>query len=169
MILGRQNSEEWFKEIEWDVLFFFIGLFIMVKGLEIQGILDLVGTLMIDISGGNVLILSLMLIWVVGIASSFMGAVPIVTTLIPIIFFIQKNLGITDINVLWWSMSLGACLGGNGTIFGTATTMVTVSLTRKRKENKITFFNFIKVAYPVMIISLIISSLYIYIFYFLLR
>ncbi len=167
MIFGRQNSEEWFKEIEWDIIFFFIGLFIMVKGLELQGILAAISNLMINASGGNLLFLSLILIWFVGIASSFLGAVPIVTTLIPILFIIQKNLGGANIDVLWWSMSLGACFGGNGTILGTACNMVTVSLTSKRKE-KITFVSFFKLGYPLMIVSLILSSLYIWIFYFLL-
>ncbi len=172
MIAGRQNPEDWFKEIEWDIIFFFIGLFIMVKGLEIQGILDAIGQMMINVSGGDKLILSMMLIWVVGIASSFLGAVPIVTTLIPIMFFVQNTLSVKEgypvnIDTLWWSMSLGACLGGNGTIFGTATNMVTVSLTNKR-EDKVTFMKFFKVGYPMMLLSLLLSSLYIFIRYFVL-
>lgn len=172
MIAGRQDPEDWFKEVEWDIIFFFIGLFIMVKGLEIQGILDTIGQLMINVSGGDLLILSMMLIWVVGIASSFLGAVPIVTTLIPIMFFVQNSLSAktgspVNIDTLWWSMSLGACLGGNGTIFGTATNMVTVSLTSKR-DDKVTFMEFFKVGYPMMLLSLLLSSLYIFIRYFIL-
>lgn len=175
MIVGKQDSEHWFKEVEWDILFFFIGLFIMVKGLELQGILDAIGNLMINITNGDLLLLSILLIWVVGISASFLGAVPIVTTLIPIIFLVHKTLEAktgapVNIDVLWWSMSLGACLGGNGTIFGTATNMVAVTLTKKRKpEHRVTFMTFFKIGYPLMLISLVLCTIYIYIFYFLLK
>ncbi len=175
MILGRLDSEEWFKEIEWDIIFFFIGLFIMVKALDIQGILDLIGNYLISMTGGNLLSISFILIWFIGISASFFGAVPIVTTLIPIIMSVGQTLSAqagapVDIDVLWWSASLGACLGGNGTIFGTATGMVSVGLTKKMDEkDKVTFMKFFKLGYPITIVHLILSSLFIYIFYFVLK
>lgn len=174
MIIGRLDSEDWFKEVEWDIIFFFIGLFVMVKALDLQGILDLIGNSLITLTGGDMLFMALLLIWFIGIASSFLGAVPIVTTLIPIIFAIQETLSLkaghpVNIDVLWWSASLGACLGGNGTIFGTATSMVVVGITKKRdKESRVSFFNFIKIAYPVMLLHLVLSSVFIYVFYFVL-
>lgn len=110
-----------------------------------------------------IMLATLAILWVSAIASAFVDNIPFVTTMIPLI----KHLGIiSGLNVtpLWWALSLGACLGGNGTIIGASANVIAVGMAEEHGV-KITFRHFFKVAFPVMLLTIVIASSYIFLFY----
>ena len=104
-----------------------------------------------------------MIIWMSAIASAFVDNIPFVATMIPLIKDMGA-MGITNLDPLWWSLALGACLGGNGTLIGARANVVVASLAAKHGE-QISFIGFMKVAFPCMIVSIVISTVYIYLRY----
>ncbi|HBC93699.1 MAG TPA: hypothetical protein DCZ10_12605, partial [Pelotomaculum sp.] len=106
------------------------------------------------------------ILWLSAIASAFVDNIPFVATMIPLIQDMGRLGGITDLNLLWWSLSLGACLGGNGTIIGASANVVVVGMAEKRGV-RITFIEFLKLAFPLMLMSIVISTGYLLLWYFL--
>lgn len=164
--LSIHNS---FENVEWGTLFFFAGLFVMVAGVETTGVLEQL-SLLIANSTNDLLGLALIILWVSGLVSTILNNIPFVTIMIPVIFGIQANLlehGISmeASTVLWWALSMGACLGGNGTLIGASANVVAADLSRKEGVD-INFLNYTLFAFPLTILSLIICSGY---FYFILR
>ena len=164
--LGRSAEEqhhhliESFNEVEWITIFFFVGLFIVVAGVEHAGLLKIMADWLIGISGGDMHDLGLAMLWVSAILSAIIDNIPFVATMIPVI----KNMAPTfggehALLPLWWSLSLGACLGGNGTLIG-ASANLTVAGIGERAGVPFRFLEFAKVAFPLMLISIAISHLY---------
>lgn len=148
------------KEVEWDSLLFFTGLFIQVGALEKVGFLSLITDFISGFSD-NYAVLLLLIIWVIGLASTVINNIPFVALMIPVIFELQaKMTGQPDLDLLWWALALGACLGGNGTIIGSSAGYLAVKLAEKSGV-KISFAEFSKIGMPVTIISLMVASLYI--------
>ncbi len=167
LLLTRADPEEVFKTVEWPTLFFFVGLFIMVEGLRATGVLDELADLALSVTGNDLALTALILLWFGAIAAALIGAVPLVTTLIPVVHSIVPVIAehaSIDTEVvsmaLWWSLALGACLGGNGTMFGTAANVVVVQIA-KNNNRDITFFRFMAYGLPVMLMTLAISTVYI--------
>ncbi len=157
IIIGRADLEEIVNDVEWPTILFFLGLFIVVGGMEETGVIHSLATLMIDATAGNPVMTMLVLLWASAILSSILDNIPLVATLIPLVFAMGE--GGIDVMPLWWAISLGACLGGNGTLIGASANVVVASLSGKHGE-PITFKDFFKVGFPVMILTLVITTGY---------
>ncbi|MCM3441998.1 ArsB/NhaD family transporter [Metabacillus halosaccharovorans] len=154
------KPDEVFKQVEWGTLFFFIGLFMLIGGLEEVGIIDELARGLVFYTEGDLPKTSMLILWMTGVLSGFVDNIPFVAAMIPVILEF-KDYGMTNLDPLWWSLALGACLGGNGTLLGASSNLVVAGLAAKEKED-IKFIEFLKVGFPIVIISLGISSVYIY-------
>lgn len=164
LLISGMEPEEVFREIEWNTIFFFIGLFVVVGGLEVTGVIRLIAEWGINITHSNLLMMNFLILWLSAFASAFIDNIPFVATMIPLIKAMGE-IGGMDISTLWWALSLGACLGGNGTIIG-ASANVVVSSIAASKGYPMTFVGYLKIAFPLMIVSVIICNIYLYIRYF---
>jgi len=163
LLISRVEVEEILLEIEWNTILFFIGLFILVGGLKSVGAINMLAEFVLKITNGNLIFTTFSILWVSALASAFIDNIPFVTTMIPLI----KHMGeISDMKLtpLWWALSLGACLGGNGTIVGASANVIAVGLTKKQGY-KITFKKFLFEAFPMMILTIALASVYLYVFY----
>ncbi|WEG11850.1 ArsB/NhaD family transporter [Pullulanibacillus sp. KACC 23026] len=160
LLAGRHHIERAFEKIEWSTLFFFIGLFVLVGGLLETGIIGELAKGVLHLTGGELKSTSFLILWLSAFASAFVDNIPYVATMIPLIEE-MGSLGMEDLDPLWWSLSLGACLGGNGTLIG-ASANVIVSGMAEREGVMITFGRYLLIGIPVMIVSVMISSLYLY-------
>jgi len=148
------------KSVEWSTLLFFAGLFVMVGAIEQVGFLDILSEKIIHLGSGSYLVLLLTILWISGGISMLINNIPFMTLMVPVIFNIQAGLtGDVDPNLLWWALSLGACLGGNGTLVGASANIIGADLAKKDGVH-ISFLQFMKYGLPFTFISLIISSLY---------
>lgn len=163
LLISRLDPEDIMIEIEWQTIFFFSALFVLVGGLEEVGVISYLANRLLDMTAGNTAFLVLLILWGSAIASAFLDNIPFVATMIPLI----KNVGeisSIDISPLWWALALGACLGGNGTLVG-ASANVIVSGMLSKHGNKIGFIKFMKVGFPIMLLSVAISTVYLMLFY----
>lgn len=160
---GEHMLEKAFHSVEWITIFFFIGLFVLVSGLVETGVIAELAAKAIELTGGDVLLSSMMILWVSAIASAFLDNIPFVATMIPLIQE-MGNMGITNLEPLWWSLALGACLGGNGTLIGASANLIVAGLSGK-EGYPITFMKYLKVGFPLMLLSIVISSVYLYLRY----
>lgn len=148
------------RSVEWSTLLFFAGLFVMVDGLQRAGLLDYLANFILSIGQGNYLVLLLVIVWVTGFISMLLNTVPFVTLMVPIILQIQTQIPLdADPNLLWWALSLGACLGGNATVIGSSANVVGVGVARKEGV-PISFFGFLKYGLPMTLFSLSVASAY---------
>ena len=157
LIISAAEIEKVLLDVEWATIGFFAGLFIVVGGLVETGVIDMLANGLIDITGGDVMITIIVLVWASAIISSFLDNIPMVATLIPIIIAIG-NTGV-DVMPYWWAISLGACIGGIGTLIG-ASANVVLSGMSKTYGYPITFMEYIKVAFPMMLVFTAISCVY---------
>ena len=158
MLNGKQDVEDVILGVEWSTILFFIGLFVVVGGMEETGVIDQLASLLIGMTGGNMVMTMLIILWVSAIVSSFLDNIPFVATLIPMILAIQAESGM-DVTPLWWALSLGACLGGNGTLIGASANVVLSGISNKNGY-PITFMSYLKVGFPMMILSIVLSMVY---------
>lgn len=163
MLTSGMEPEEIFKELEWNTIFFFVGLFMVVGGLEVTGVIRLIAEWGLSITNSNVVLLNILILWLSAIASAFIDNIPFVATMIPLIKSMAE-VGKVDVSALWWALSLGACLGGNGTVIG-ASANVIVSSIAAAKGHPISFVGFMRIAFPLMLVSIIISQVYLYVRY----
>ena len=157
LIISGAEIEKVLLDVEWATIGFFAGLFIVVGGLVETGVINMLATGLIDITGGDVMITIIVLVWASAIISSFLDNIPMVATLIPIIMAIG-NTGV-DVMPYWWAISLGACIGGIGTLIG-ASANVVLSGMSKTYGYPITFMDYTKVAFPMMLVFTAISCVY---------
>ncbi len=155
MLLSKTSFEHIASEIEWDTLFFFIGLFMLSKALEEVGIIHQVAEWLYSMNS-NPLFLVLMVLWLSAALGGFIGAVPVVTVFIPIIHRLLPM--ITNGGEMWWALALGACIGGNLTISGAAANMVAVGLVEKTLLKKVSFMEFFRDGLIITLIGLGIST-----------
>jgi Na+/H+ antiporter NhaD/arsenite permease-like protein len=167
LLLTHQTvkTDEILKEVDWATLFFFMGLFLLVGGIEEVGIIDELARGIIYYTDGDLPRTALLILWMTGIFSGVVDNIPFVAAMIPVILEF-KDYGMTNLDPLWWSLALGACLGGNGTLLGASSNLVVVGLALKEKV-QIQFIDFLKIGFPVVIVSLIMCSVYIYFRYLL--
>ncbi len=152
-----------FSKVEWLAIFFFAGLFVLVGALVETGVIKMLAAEAIQLTNGNVNATAMLILWMSAIASAFIDNIPFVATLIPLIQDMGQ-MGLTNLDPMWWSLSLGACLGGNGTLIGASANVVVASMAAQRGR-QISFLGFMKIAFPVMILTIIISSVYIWVRY----
>lgn len=177
MILCGAESDETLMEVEWGVIFFFIGLFMMVSALESTGVITWIAKHLLNAGGNNLLLMCIVVLWASAILSSVLDNIPFVMAMIPVLKMsfapIAQSMNITDPAViqtvisqpLWWSLALGACLGGNGTLIGASANVVSVRICNKNNYH-ISFLAFTKYGFLFMIESLIICTVYIWLRYF---
>ncbi|MBE3586144.1 MAG: ArsB/NhaD family transporter [Thermoanaerobacter sp.] len=159
LVITRSDPEHALHAVEWPVIFFFIGLFALVGALEEVGVIETIAHFALEVTGGELLPAGLLIVWLSALASAFVDNIPFVATMIPLIQDMGRLGGIENLNFLWWSLSLGACLGGNGTIIGASANVVVVGMAEKR-GTPISFPGFFKVAFPLMILSIVIATAY---------
>jgi Na+/H+ antiporter NhaD/arsenite permease-like protein len=171
--LGRGPEEQSddvhasFGQVEWITIFFFVGLFIVVHGLDSAGVLEIMAGKLVSLTGGSMAVTSMVILWGSAILSAFIDNIPFVATMIPLIKSMAPTFGGSEqLLPLWWSLSLGACLGGNGTLIG-ASANLTVAGLAERSGVSIRFVPFLAMAFPLMLLSIVISSVYVYLRYLL--
>ncbi len=164
LLISKVEHEEILHEIEWSTLFFFMGLFILVGALEKVGVIRMVAEGALKMTGGNLLLSGMLILWLSAIASAFIDNIPFVATMIPLIKA-MGDIGGIDVGPLWWALSLGACLGGNGTLIGASANVVVAGISG-RHGYPITFRDYLKIGFPLMLVSIVISTVYMYFRYF---
>jgi Na+/H+ antiporter NhaD/arsenite permease-like protein len=170
----KENVEElsYLTDVEWKTIFFFIGLFILVGGLVKVGVIRYLADQVVTLTRGNLAGSALAVLWGSAFLSAVVDNIPYVAAMNPLIVDLARSLHpeITDyatlvhqpdILPLWWALALGACLGGNGTIIGASANVVVVDLAR-RAGHHITFWQFVAVGFPVMLGSILISTIYLW-------
>ncbi|WP_134686584.1 ArsB/NhaD family transporter [Brevibacillus migulae] len=163
LLTGEHYLEEALAKVEWTTIFFFIGLFVLVAGLVETGVISALASWAIDLTGGDLTATAMLILWLSAIASAFVDNIPFVATMIPMIKE-MGSMGITNLEPLWWSLALGACLGGNGTLIGASANVIVAGLAAKEGHH-ISFVKFMLIAFPLMILSIVISSVYLYLRY----
>ncbi len=163
LLISNIDPAETFLEVEWSTLFFFIGLFVVIAGVEKVGIIQWLSTKIIALTRGNLTFTSMVILWVSGITCSFINNISYTISMVPVIHNIGGATAF-DLNPVWWALSLGACLGGNGTFIAAAANLVGVNIL-KRQGRIITFKDFFRVGLPIMLISIVLSTAYLYLRY----
>ena len=166
LLTATEDEEKIVKvlsKIEWPAIFFFGGLFILVGALVETGVIRMLAAEAIKATGGDVEATAVLILWMSAFASAFIDNIPFVATLIPLIQD-MGSMGLTNLDPLWWSLALGACLGGNGTLIGASANVVVASMSAQRGR-PISFIGFMKVALPIMTFTIAIANIYIYIRY----
>ncbi|MCQ6280745.1 ArsB/NhaD family transporter [Bacillus sp. EB600] len=163
LLTGESFLDKAFHKVEWTTIFFFIGLFVLVSGLIETGVISLLANYSMDFTGGDLTSTSILILWVSAIASAFIDNIPFVATMIPMIKEMGA-MGITNLDPLWWSLSLGACLGGNGTLIGASANVIAAGLAAK-EGHPISFGKFLLVSFPLMLLSILICTVYVYLRY----
>ena len=160
-----RNVHHAFTEVEWVTIFFFVGLFIVVHGLDSTGLLRMLAEWLAAATGGDLTVTALSILWVSAIASAAIDNIPFVATMIPLIKSMAPTFGGPEgLMPLWWSLSLGACLGGNGTLVGASANLIVAGLA-ERAGQPIRFVPFLLAAFPLMLLSIVISTAYVYLRY----
>lgn len=178
LLLSRVDLHDVLAEVEWPTIFFFVGLFIVVGGVEEIGLLDRIARQAVFLTDGDVALTALVLLWFAGVTSAIVDNIPAVATLIPLTFAVARLLfpDLADLDPaalaadprvtpLWWSLALGACLGGNGSLVGASANVVAVGIAERRGE-PIGFWGFTRVGLPFALASLLVASLYVWLRYF---
>lgn len=167
MLITKSNPEKVLKEVEWTTLFFFVGLFVLVGGLVETRVIDEIAKAAVGLTGGDLWITALGLLWFAAFASAIVDNIPFVATAIPIVHTIgpqvAANAGLSPkagTDILWWALALGACLGGNGTIIGASANVVVAGMA-ERSGHKISFLKFMKYGVPFTLMTLVICTAYI--------
>ncbi|MCU7852922.1 MAG: ArsB/NhaD family transporter [Candidatus Thiodiazotropha sp. (ex Monitilora ramsayi)] len=151
-----------FGEVEWVTIFFFVGLFIVVSGIEHAGLLGMLANYVVNLTGGDMTVTAISIIWVSAIASAVVDNIPFVATMIPMIESMASSFGGAEhLMPLWWSLALGACLGGNGSLIGASANLIVAGFA-ERAGHRIRFLPFMAMAFPLMLLSVAIASLYLY-------
>lgn len=163
LLISKLDPEDILMEIEWPTIFFFISLFILVGALEDVGVIHYMAEKMLDLTKGDLFFTAMLILWGSAIASAFLDNIPFVATMIPLITSIGQMSSLSIIP-LWWALALGACLGGNGTLVG-ASANVIVSGMLEKQGYRLSFVEYMKVGFPIMLISVAISTGYLIIRY----
>ena len=148
------------SKVEWTTIFFFVGLFVLVGGLEVNGIINWMAAKTMQLTGGEPAATTMSVLWLSAIMSAFVDNIPFVATMIPLVQDMGA-MGYADLEPLWWALSLGACLGGNGTVIGASANVVALGLARQHKL-RVSFMQYFVVGFPLMLLSVAISSVYLW-------
>ena len=160
VLLLFERPTDILKDVEWNTIFFFIGLFIIIGGVEASGGIKLMAEWILKVTQGSQEATSMLILWGSGIISGIIDNIPYTATMSPMLVEIQRTMGAAYTTPLWWSLSLGACLGGNLTIIGAAANVI-VSENAAKEGHPIAFMRFMKYGVAVVVMSLIISTIYI--------
>ena len=167
-LLLFEKPKEIYRDVEWLTIFFFVGLFIIIGAFEASGGIKFLANALINLTHGSLELASTIVLWASGLLSGIIDNIPYTATMTPLIAElinpVNPNAITGNVHALWWSLSLGACLGGNLTIIGAAANVL-VSETAASKGHKISFLRFMKYGLLITVISLILSNIYIFVRY----
>jgi Na+/H+ antiporter NhaD/arsenite permease-like protein len=158
LLISKIEPEDVLLDVEWGTIFFFGGLFVLVGALEAIGVIEKMADGLLTFTQGDVEVTSLVVLWMSSILSSFLDNIPYVATMIPLVDEME-TLGSVSYAPVWWALSIGACLGGNGTIIGASANVVARGIL-ERNGHEFSFIGFMKIAFPLMILSIAISTVY---------
>ena len=175
LLSGTHNPHHYLAEVEWPTIFFFIGLFIIIGGVVKVGLIKWLSVKVLDITAGNLLATSMIVMWFSAIASAIVDNIPYVATMNPLIIDMAKQIwpgetGLAllqhpDLMPMWWSLALGACLGGNGSPIGASANVIVVGLA-ERAGHRISFMRFVLYGAPIMFLTVFISMIYVWLRYY---
>jgi Na+/H+ antiporter NhaD/arsenite permease-like protein len=162
MLLARVRPEEVLRDVEWSTLFFFMGLFMLVEGVVQVGILAAVADGLLELTAGSQAVTTIGLLWLSAVASAIVDNIPYTATMIPVV----EQLAAEGLRVepLWWALALGSCLGGNATLIGASANVVVVNVAA-RAGHPISFVEFLRYGAPVTVVSILISTAYVWVRY----
>ncbi len=162
----NERVHQFFGHVEWTTIFFFVGLFIVVAGIERAGILQQLSGLIVDGAGGDRTAITYAVLWVSAVASAVVDNIPFVATMIPTLKGVIAELGMdaSQAEPLWWSLSLGACLGGNGSLIGASANLIVAGFA-ERAGQPIRFLTYLRHAAPLMLMSIAICHVYLWLRY----
>lgn len=153
-------------EVEWAALLFFIGLFIIVAGVEHAGLLNILGDALVNFTGGDAARTAYATLWLSAIISAAVDNIPFVATMIPLVESMEATIGgRAALEPVWWALALGACLGGNGSLVGAAANVM-VSGLAGRAGCPISFARFMRIGLPLMLLTVAMANVYLYLRYF---
>ncbi len=178
LLSGTHEPHHVLAEVEWPTIFFFMGLFIIIGGVVKVGLIKWMSIEVLAITHGNMFATSMLIMWFSAFASAFVDNIPYVATMNPLIIDMAKQIwphlqGLellhnAELMPVWWSLALGACLGGNGTAIGASANVIVVGLA-ERAGKKISFLRFMAYGMPVMILTVFISTIYVWLRYYVLK
>jgi Na+/H+ antiporter NhaD/arsenite permease-like protein len=161
MLWGKSDPHHVLRDVEWTTLFFFVGLFITVEAVVQVGIIDALAQGALNLTGGSVILTSMLLIWLSAIASGIVDNIPYTATMIPLVNSLGQSM---PVEPLWWSLALGADLGGNATLVGASANIVVANLA-ERSGYPISFRTFLSYGIITTLVSLTLASLYVWVRY----
>ena len=176
LVVCKSPVRETLERVEWTTIFFLIGLFMTVGALEHNGLFDILGDGMATLTAGRLFAACMAVLWISAALSAVAGNIPVVIAMIPLVEVLIRSftgetalpIDYTDPHIaqpLWWSLALGTCLGGNGSMFGAAANIVVIQIAR-RNGYKLSFFDFLAYGLPITIVSCALASGYVYLRYF---
>jgi len=158
--------EQVFAIVDWTTIFFFAGLFVIVYGLEVTGVLGIMGRKFIELTDGSIEKAGVLILWASAIISGAIDNIPFVATMIPMLQSTEAMMGGREAMMpVWWALSLGACFGGNATLIGASANVIVAGMA-SRNGNPISFLGFMKWSIPITLITIIIATAFLYIQYF---
>lgn len=163
MLVARESPDDVLRDVEWPTLFFFIGLFMLIAGVIEIGVIEAVAGFIADVTGGALAATSFLLLWVSGVLSGIIDNIPYTATMIPVVQQLSDG---QQHDVLWWSLAIGADLGGNATIIGASANVILAGMAA-REGHPITFGRFLRYGLPVTFGSMLIATVYVWLRYLL--
>lgn len=163
LLWARNDPRDALQDVEWTTLFFFMGLFITVEAVVKVGIIGAVTQAALRLTGGNLHLTSMLLLWLSALVSGVVDNIPYTATMIPVVQGLGETMSVMP---LWWSLALGACLGGNTTLVGASANVVVASLA-ERSGHPIRFGEFLRYGVATTLLSLVVASLYVWVRYLL--
>lgn len=161
-----ENTENMLSLVDWTTIFFFCGLFVIVHGLEVTGVLQILGQWFIELTEGSIKKSVFLILGSSAVLSSAIDNIPFVATMIPMLKTMEPTMGGREAMMpVWWALSLGACFGGNGTLIGASANVIVAGLAQ-REGHPLSFLRFLIWSIPVMLFSVFIAGIYLYIRYF---
>ncbi len=168
LLITFEHPDRALNQVEWSVLLFFAGLFVIVKGVEEVGLIERAATLAVDATGGSLGTAMLVVLWSSAMASAVVDNIPFTATMVPMIHSMSASpelasqIARVEGNPLWWALSLGACLGGNATLIGASANVVVAGIS-ERMGYPITFREYLKYAAPITFITLLVAGVLLYV------
>ena len=168
LILSFEHPDKALHQVEWSVLLFFAGLFVIVKGVEEAGLIEGLAHMAVKLTGGNLVVAMFVILWVSAVASGIIDNIPFTATMVPLVHSMSSSpelaaqIAQVGGNPLWWALALGACLGGNGTLIGASANVVVAGIS-ERMGYPISFKEFLKYGAPVTFLSVLISGVLLYV------
>ncbi len=164
VVSGFKDIEHILAEVEWTTIFFFLGLFMLVGGLVEAGVMSKISSWLIGTTAGHLRMTQFVVLWASGVLSTVVNNIPFVATMIPLLKDMGANLGVEAVRPIWWTLAVGACLGGNGTLIGASANVVAAGISAK-SGHPVSFWAFTKYGILFTLMSLAISTLYVIVRY----